>query len=634
MFNTESSSEETKKLSVKKCCHLDEAYDVETKNCFKIQNENVVFEPYDYFTDVLSMVDVAYDYENIEFPSEYNISDIGKPYCNPKDSEEQLLFNIPVDPDVELHGDLESNDAFRIEFPSHELFEISQYKFHQDYCIDLGYRYGQFWSIVAIFCKESLRVTCQRKNCIRFCCPPTYISTLNKELRNDNPIKTGPEGCKPIDANDLDKLNPTLEDNENLWRIYGIPECFKLEDQGFVSYLLKEGESVKNKNGEIRIGTGYFDHENSCVVRTEIVNKEENETSYSTQINVCKPDNIYEQGYLSWVRIIDFQIIPAILVISTILLGVLLIYEWINNRDKLFCCLRICVILMNFIFNTVLCIVKLQDKVERNHPKICVTEAIVIQFCYLSTICWLNTMCFHVWKKFRSLKIDDELRATDLHLRSPKVGFRNPKFKWYILYATGVPFIVSGITLIIHCLPENMTRQIILPFEGITKEQLETNGEENNANVINNTKLRCFFDDNLSTLLYFFVITGPILLLNLSLFILFAKNLCHGVWLQEQRYSRMNGQSQNFKRLVIMFIALGIPWLCDLFGFIMTWLFDPKIIFIYVIKTIFNVITSSQGIIMFCAIFLFSNSSSKFCSSHNTNDNEESNDCIEMNAPT
>ena len=126
IFNTESASEETERLSVKKCCHLNEAYDVETKNCFKIQDEKVVFEPYDYFADVLSMVDVAYDYENIEFPSDYNIRDVGKPYCNPKDSEEQLLFNIPVDPDLEHRGDLESNDAFRIEFPSHELFEINQ----------------------------------------------------------------------------------------------------------------------------------------------------------------------------------------------------------------------------------------------------------------------------------------------------------------------------------------------------------------------------------------------------------------------------------------------------------------------------------------------------------------------------
>ena len=107
-------------------------------------------------------------------------------------------------------------------------------------------------------------------------------------------------------------------------------------------------------------------------------------TSYSTQINVCKPDDVYEQGYLSWVHLIDFQIIPGILVISTVMLGVLLIYEWINNRDKIFCCLRICVISMNFIFNTALCIVKLQDNVERNHPNVCIAEAIVIQFSYLS----------------------------------------------------------------------------------------------------------------------------------------------------------------------------------------------------------------------------------------------------------
>ena len=227
--------------------------------------------------------------------------------------------------------------------------------------------------------------------------------------------------------------------------------------------------------------------------------------------------------------------------------------------------------------------------------------------------------------------MDEEFRAQDLNLRNPKIGFKNPKFKWYLLYATGVPFIVSGITLVIHYLPRNLTQGVILPFKGITKEHLLDKGELPDANMIQDAKLRCFFDDNWSTLLYFFVITGPILLSNLLLFVLFARNLCFGVWSQERQYSTISGQSRNFKRLTIMFFALGIPWVCDLLGFILTWSASSTNVAIYFIKTVCNIVTSSQGIIMFCALFLFSSSKGKLCVCQHINNNEENNESVELN---
>ena len=79
-----------------------------------------------------------------------------------------------------------------------------------------------------------------------------------------------------------------------MWIIYGQPECFKQEDVGYISYVLTDGETVKNKNGEIEIGTGYFDYKDACVVRTKHGNIDQNRSSYSTQINVCKPKNVYD----------------------------------------------------------------------------------------------------------------------------------------------------------------------------------------------------------------------------------------------------------------------------------------------------------------------------------------------------
>ena len=349
-INLENSGET---LSVKKCCELDEAYDVDTRQCFKLaKHDDFVFEPYDYLRDILSMVDVDYNYDELEFPSNYNISAIGKPYCKSNESDEYVSFNIPVDPDQEPTDDeFGAHDSFRIEFPSHKLFEISQYKFHQDYCVDLAYRYDQYWAVAALFCKQKLSVICKEKNCVRFCCPPSEIGLIDRDIlvANFSSAPKLPHRCGISDEADADKSFPVFQDNYNLRYIYGVPECFKSEDLGYTSYILEENEVVKNKNGKIKIGTGYFDYENACVLQTKFTNKNSNITKYSTQINICKPKDVYEQGYLSWVRLVDFQIIPGILIVSTIFLGMLFIYEWRNNRDKLFSCLRICVIFMYFI---------------------------------------------------------------------------------------------------------------------------------------------------------------------------------------------------------------------------------------------------------------------------------------------
>ena len=111
-------------------------------------------------------------------------------------------------------------------------------------------------------------------------------------------------------------------------------------------------------------------------------------------------------------------------------------------------------------------------------------------------------MCFHVWSKFRKIRLDDDIRNQDLHLGAFKTGFSNPKFKWYALYALGIPMIVSGATLIIHLLPENITKDIFLPFTSIAKEQNNHESKYNESDHMTENKLRCFFNNNLSTLLH------------------------------------------------------------------------------------------------------------------------------------
>ena len=131
------------------------------------------------------------------------------------------------------------------------------------------------------------------------------------------------------------------------------------------------------------------------------------------------------------------------------------------------------------------------------------------------------------------------------------------------------------------------------------------------ANLIEDGKSRCFFNDNLSTLLYFFVLTGPMLLFNLVLFLLFSWSLCCGVWAGTDL--ALSHYRKNFKRILIMFFTLGLPWICDLIGFITMWWYEKHNMTYYAIKTVLNVITASQGILMFASIFLFDSSMRTKC---------------------
>jgi len=402
-------------------------------------------------------------------------------------------------------------------------------------------------------------------------------------------------------------------DDTDVRLIYGQPKCKNLN-----TYDMEENQTIFNKNGIIHIGTEFYNYKNSCIYYSMKTEEGSNRTIYSTHVQIC--DQVGRFALEDLIQLIDFKIIPGILIMSTILLGVLVIFDMIYNQDKLFSALRICVVVMYLIVNGVLCIVKFQVDVEKKFPNLCVAEAIVIQFSYLSAICWLNTMCFDVWTKFRKMRVNTASRRKSHHQRKRVSGFTNSMFKYYAIYSLGIPFIVSSVTALIHFLPEELTTNVILPFKVLKREQFIE--ERNIEELIKGAKARCFFNDNLSTLLYFFVLTGPMLLMNLVLFLLFTWSLCCGIWSNSSSDMALDRQRRNFKRILIMFFTLGLPWICDLIGFILMWLGEVHDTTLYVIKTGLNVITASQGILMFCSIFLFDSSMRKKCSC--THQSEES----------
>ena len=64
---------------------------------------------------------------------------------------------------------------------------------------------------------------------------------------------------------------------------------------------------------------------------------------------------------------------------------------------------------------------------------------------------WLNAMAFEMWSKFRRLRNISSKQALS---SKNDIGWNNPKYKWYAMYAWGCPAFISIVTILIQHLPE------------------------------------------------------------------------------------------------------------------------------------------------------------------------------------
>ena len=172
---------------------MDEFYSIPNKRCEKLSlKSRFSSRTDDYLSDILTMLDIDNDkYPNLVSPESYNITKIGTPNCSEEMSTETILINIPFDA---VNEDLDYNDNFNavdflIDYPSHDLFETTQYKYHSfdSYCVDITFKEtsDQYFAIVAIFCKRPLNEICEDKKCLRFCCENPSQVVVQDESSQD-----------------------------------------------------------------------------------------------------------------------------------------------------------------------------------------------------------------------------------------------------------------------------------------------------------------------------------------------------------------------------------------------------------------------------------------------------------------
>ena len=101
-------------------------------------------------------------------------------------------------------------------------------------------------------------------------------------------------------------------------------------------------------------------------------------------------------------------------------------------------------ILMQFILFLTLTIVKLSNHIDEN-PNLRKFEGFLIQFSQMSAFFWLSALGHNVQKTFKKMR--------PVSRRTYRLGIFDENYKWYALYAWGIPLVVSVITVLTGHLP-------------------------------------------------------------------------------------------------------------------------------------------------------------------------------------
>ena len=288
----------------------------------------------------------------------------------------------------------------------------------EKYCFDHGIKQdSKIESSIAVVCGKP-------KTCIRTCCQ-------TGEYWSNGTCLTYEKQPKRWRVQFSDDPNATYE------------EIFDHPCDSFLPYPLDEHDVEFKSNGQIVLDMTNYTYNQYCL------NNLEKGNGYSKELLVCIVEG--QDGPLqSWIKAIDFTLIPILMGIS---LGFLILLQsviWLEKKERLYECLMLCNIWMMALMYLTSIILKTEKNLS-GAP--CEIIALLFHFAYMSAFFWLSAMSHFIWKAFKGSP----------RLQKQKYGFAHPKFKGYALFAFGCPALVSIVTIVLEHLPEETQDDFIAP---------------------------------------------------------------------------------------------------------------------------------------------------------------------------
>ena len=429
------------------------------------------------------------------------------------------------------------------------------------YCFDRGFNQDEHESTVAVICA-------QPKTCIRTCCPGgQYLS--------DNGV------CTEYKVEPPEKWTVQFTDDPQAtytssYKSYNIP-CSNGYHQNET-----EHDWYFESNGDLILDLAPYTYAQYCLNYVE-----ENPGQYTKAIWVCQDENEACHGpFKSWQCAVDFTLLPILMGLSLAFLILLQWVIWSEKKDKLYECLQLCNIWMLALVYLTLIILKTTPL----QGALCEILGLVFHFAYMSAFFWLSSMSFFIWRAFNA-----QGNPADLVRR--KFGFFNPQFKFYALYAFGCPGLVILITIILQYLPDEYQENYIAPRINRGHCLLGKAGQ----------------GLDIPQLWYFHLINIFTLVSILAFFGIFLWKLAFGNQTQiaATEKERAQRRKQRMKVAVKMFFVMGLTWIADMISWAIATNHGEFEVFknkgLLYSGLVFQIINSSQGIIMFLVVYFDTN---------------------------
>ncbi|KAM3965299.1 G-protein coupled receptor Mth2 [Aphomia sociella] len=171
----------------------------------------------------------------------------------------------------------------------------------------------------------------------------------------------------------------------------------------------------------------------------------------------------------------------------------------------------------------------------------CMVIAFIVYYAFQTSFFWLNVMCYDIWRTFSGYRGSSSTKRREMR-----------RFGMYSAYAWGIPFLLTAVTAGMQY--GNLPPSIIKPGFG---------------------DKRCWFDNWVSELVYFF---APVLVLVVCNMIFFAVT-AHRIRSIKQETSILKGSKsttsnklkhdkQRYSLYLKLFVVMGINWSVELISFI------------------------------------------------------------------
>lgn len=251
---------------------------------------------------------------------------------------------------------------------------------------------------------------------------------------------------------------------------------------------------------------------------------------------VCYP----EEPIIDDSKILYVGYAVGLLLSVPFLIATFVVYAFIPELRNLhgMCLMAYCSgLIVAYIF---LAYLKIQSGQMRIAMTGCVIIAFIVYYAFQSSFFWLNVMCFDIWRTFSGYRGSSTSKRRETR-----------RFTIYSAYAWGIPLVLTAVTIGMQY--ANLPPSVIKPGFG---------------------DRRCWFDNWLSELIYFF---APVLVLVVCNIVFFSVT-AHRIRSIKQETSilkgskstskdKMKNDKQRFSLYLKLFVVMGINWSVELISF-------------------------------------------------------------------